>query len=162
VLLTEQVFTAACAAGHLQLCEQLIAKGCPVSPVRSSYEPLLEAAGGGHQAVCGWLLSSRGVPWDAEAVYAALAGGHMALAEWLLAQYPLLQAAAQPQHEASHSSASDSPSSRSGPSRGSGDGHGSDSSNSTIPTSDRSSLGPVSSISGDRSSSSSSDDDEEA
>ncbi|PNH01265.1 Ankyrin repeat domain-containing protein, partial [Tetrabaena socialis] len=75
------VFRAAAAAGQLDVCVWLWQWGHPWH-----VEIMVAAAGGGHKAVCEWLLAN-GCPnvenhWVATA--AAARGGHLGLMDWLL------------------------------------------------------------------------------
>ncbi|EFJ43950.1 hypothetical protein VOLCADRAFT_95893 [Volvox carteri f. nagariensis] len=72
----EEMMEAAAAAGSLQSCKWLRARGCP-------WGKALAAAGlGGHQEVFEYLML-MGCTCDDDALYAPARGGHWGLMEWL-------------------------------------------------------------------------------
>ncbi|KXZ41131.1 hypothetical protein GPECTOR_745g908 [Gonium pectorale] len=109
--LTPEVFLAAAAAGRLDMCRWLLQRGCPTTKDGASGSQILaEAARGGHQHVCEWLmglnltwmwggfceaaqsgsvellawLRCRGCEWGSEAFTAAVESGCEEAVEWLL------------------------------------------------------------------------------
>ncbi|PNH04936.1 Ankyrin repeat domain-containing protein [Tetrabaena socialis] len=87
-VLDRHVFKAAAAAGQLDVCVWLRARGCPYQ----EFDAFTAAAGGGHQAVCEWLLANGRTEADrhygATAAAAAARGGHVGLLDWLLLLRP--------------------------------------------------------------------------
>ncbi|GLC45463.1 hypothetical protein PLESTM_001738500 [Pleodorina starrii] len=73
-----KLLEAAAAAGQLDMCKMLRARGC-------LWGASLSAAKAGHRHVCEWLLAS-GCPFDWEVVCAAAMGGQEDLVQWLLTE----------------------------------------------------------------------------
>ncbi|GLC49933.1 hypothetical protein PLESTB_000324500 [Pleodorina starrii] len=70
---------AAAAAGQLDMCKVLRARGCP-------WDTCLKAAAkAGHRHVCEWLLAS-GCPFHSDNVYSAAWSGQEDLMQWLLTE----------------------------------------------------------------------------
>ncbi|GLC68265.1 hypothetical protein PLESTF_000668300 [Pleodorina starrii] len=74
-----ELLEAAAAAGQLDMCKVLRARGCLWG------KSLSAAARGGHRHVCEWLLAS-GCPFDRDVVCAAAMGGQEDLMQWLLTE----------------------------------------------------------------------------
>ncbi|GLC49489.1 hypothetical protein PLESTB_000224600 [Pleodorina starrii] len=94
-----ELLEAAAAAGQLDMCKVLRARGCFWG------DSLSAAARGGHRNVCEWMLTS-GCPLDGDVVCSAACGGQEDLMQWLLTEllgrpndgaydlcWPLLEAA---------------------------------------------------------------------
>ncbi|PNH06045.1 hypothetical protein TSOC_007656 [Tetrabaena socialis] len=96
----KQVLCAAASAGQLEVCRWLQENGCCASFCaccgrRSCCGPnaLVEAAKGGHQAVCNWILASSCSSCSSHFPVAAEAArhGHVGLMDWLQATSPTEQ-----------------------------------------------------------------------
>ncbi|GLC46220.1 hypothetical protein PLESTB_001536700 [Pleodorina starrii] len=74
-----ELLEAAAAAGQLDMCKVLRARGCPWGGSLSA------AAKAGHRHVCEWMLAS-GYPFHWDVVYAAALGGQEDLMQWLLTE----------------------------------------------------------------------------
>ncbi|GLC49936.1 hypothetical protein PLESTB_000324800 [Pleodorina starrii] len=77
--LQRELLEAAAAAGQLDMCKVLHARGCPWG------DSLSAAAKAGHRHVCEWLLAS-GCPLDIHDVCEAARGGQADLMLWLLTE----------------------------------------------------------------------------
>ncbi|GLC35284.1 hypothetical protein PLESTB_000581200 [Pleodorina starrii] len=97
--LTGELLEAAAAAGQLEVCKLLRARGCPWGGTA-----LDAAARGGHRHVCEWLLAG-GCPVDSSAVCEAARGGHEGLMEWLLERLLIIQQQQQQQQQDSAAAA---------------------------------------------------------
>ena len=73
----EELFSAACESGHLEMLKWLRSEGCPWDEWTC-----YGAAQGGHFEVLKW-LGSEGCPWDEKACEAAAKGGHFEVLKWL-------------------------------------------------------------------------------
>ncbi|GLC39374.1 hypothetical protein PLESTM_000889900 [Pleodorina starrii] len=74
-----ELLEAAAAAGQLDMCKVLRARGCPWG------RSLSAAAEAGHRHVCEWMLAS-GCPLNGHVVCAAARGGQEDLMQWLLTE----------------------------------------------------------------------------
>ncbi|GLC46471.1 hypothetical protein PLESTM_001879100 [Pleodorina starrii] len=74
-----ELLEAAAAAGQLDMCKVLRARGCPWG------SPLSVAAQAGHRHVCEWMLAS-GCPFPLHGVCGAVRGGREDLLQWLLTE----------------------------------------------------------------------------
>ncbi|GLC44713.1 hypothetical protein PLESTM_001634700 [Pleodorina starrii] len=79
LILRHELLEAAAAAGQLDMCKVLCARGCPWGG------PLSAAAKAGHRHVCEWLLAS-GCPPGMHVVCGAAWGGREDLMQWLLTE----------------------------------------------------------------------------
>ncbi|GLC38873.1 hypothetical protein PLESTM_000789300 [Pleodorina starrii] len=89
----EDVFTAAAAAGHLDMCKWLVDRGFP-KDLRYAFS---RASNGGHVEVCGWLLGQSEERSKLDLLERGCAdaahSGHVALIEWMLQRcHPLMNA----------------------------------------------------------------------
>ena len=73
----EELFSAACESGHLEMLKWLRSEGCPWDEGACS-----GAAEGGHLEVLKW-LRSEDCPWDVGACEGAAKGGHLEVLKWL-------------------------------------------------------------------------------
>ncbi|GLC68230.1 hypothetical protein PLESTF_000664500 [Pleodorina starrii] len=78
--LRRELLEAAAAAGQLDMCKVLRARGCPWGGSLSA------AAEAGHRHVCEWLLAS-GCPVNWDVVRSAARGGQEDLMQWLLTEF---------------------------------------------------------------------------
>ncbi|GLC49922.1 hypothetical protein PLESTB_000323300 [Pleodorina starrii] len=74
-----ELLEAAAAAGQLDMCKMLRARGCPWG------DSLLPAAKAGHRHVCEWMLAN-GCPLNWDVVCSAAWGGQEDLMQWLLTE----------------------------------------------------------------------------
>ncbi|GLC49986.1 hypothetical protein PLESTB_000330000 [Pleodorina starrii] len=74
-----ELLEAAAAAGQLDMCKVLHARGCPWG------DSLSAAAKAGHRRVCEWMLAS-GCPLYEDVVWSAAGGGREDLMQWLLTE----------------------------------------------------------------------------
>ncbi|GLC38470.1 hypothetical protein PLESTB_001729400 [Pleodorina starrii] len=77
--LGRELLEAAAAAGQLDMCKVLRARGCLLGL------SLLTAAKAGHRHVCEWMLAS-GCPLNGDVVHSAASGGQEDLMQWLLTE----------------------------------------------------------------------------
>ncbi|GLC38888.1 hypothetical protein PLESTM_000791100 [Pleodorina starrii] len=89
----EDVFRAAAAAGHLDMCKWLVERGFP----KDLTSAFARASHGGHVEVCRWLLGQSEERSKLDLLErgctAAAHGGHVALIEWMLQRcHPLMNA----------------------------------------------------------------------
>ncbi|GLC61072.1 hypothetical protein PLESTB_001713300 [Pleodorina starrii] len=89
----EDVFTAAAAAGHLDVCKWLVERGFP----KELFTAFIGASRGGHVEICGWLLGQSEERSKLDLLErgctAAAHSGHVALIEWMLQRcHPLMKA----------------------------------------------------------------------